>query len=283
MSNCSCQNPLRPYPATITKIIDETPDVKSFQMVFDDPAVMENFKQKPGQVAQISIFGVGEATISITSSPTRRGLLEFSVKKVGLLTGALHQLDVGCKVGIRGPYGNHFPYEVMKGKDLLFIGGGIGLAPLRALIDFVLAEENRGDYGRVEIIYGARSMDDLCFKYDILERWPQAPGTTVYTTIDRAELGWDGHVGFVPAYLEEINPTPENKYAITCGPPIMIKFVLQALEKMGYTDDQVITTLEMKMKCGIGKCGRCNIGSKYVCLDGPVFYLSQLKNLPPEF
>ncbi|MCS5695860.1 FAD/NAD(P)-binding protein [Desulfofundulus thermocisternus] len=283
MTNCRSHNPLRPFPATIIKIIDETPDVKTFQMAFDDPEVMENFKQKPGQVAQISVFGVGEATISITSSPTKKGLLEFSVKKVGMLTSALHRLEPGCKVGIRGPYGNHFPYEKMKGKDLLFIGGGIGLAPLRALIDFVLAEENRKDYGNIEIIYGARSVDDLCFKYDILERWPQMPGTKVYTTIDRAEQGWEGHVGFVPAYLEEINPTPKNKYAITCGPPIMIKFVLQALEKMGFSDDQVITTLEMKMKCGIGKCGRCNIGSKYVCLDGPVFYLSQLKQLPPEF
>lgn len=283
MGSCSCGNSLQPYPATITKVIDETTDVKSFQMVFDDPEVMENFKQKPGQVAQISVFGVGEATISITSSPTRKGFLEFSVKKVGLLTSILHQMDVGSKVAIRGPYGNSFPYELMKGKDLFFIGGGIGLAPLRSLIDFVLADENRADYGKVEILYGARSMDDLCFKYDLRDRWPNQAGTTVYTTIDRAEQGWNGHVGFVPSYLEEISPTPLNKYAITCGPPIMIKFVLQTLEKMGFKDEQIITTLEMKMKCGIGKCGRCNIGSKFVCLDGPVFNLAQLKELPPEF
>lgn len=276
-------NPLKPYPATVIKITDETPDVKTFQMVFDDPGVWNRFQHKPGQVAQISVFGVGEATISITSAPTRKGLLEFSVKRMGLLTGALHQLEAGSKVGIRGPLGNHFPYEEMKGSDLLFIGGGIGLAPLRALIDFVLAPENRSQYGRVEIIYGARSAADLCFKDDLLHRWPQAPGTKVYLTIDRPEEGWSGHVGFVPSYLEEISPTPTNKFAITCGPPVMIKFVLSTLQKLGFAEERIITTLEMKMKCGIGKCGRCNIGSKFVCVDGPVFYLSQLKELPPEF
>lgn len=276
-------SPLMPYPATIVKITDETGDVKTFQMVFDDPSVMEIFQQKPGQVAQISVFGVGEATISITSSPTRGEFLEFSVKRVGRLTNVLHQMEEGAKVGIRGPYGNHFPYEIMKGKDLFFIGGGIGLAPLRSLIDFVLAEENRADYGRVEILYGARSLDDLCFKKDLFERWPKCSDTVVYTTIDRAESAWEGHVGFVPTFLEEVNPNPNKKFAITCGPPVMIKFVLAALEKLGFKDEQVITTLEMKMKCGIGKCGRCNIGSKYVCMDGPVFNLAQLKQLPPEF
>ncbi|MCL6561088.1 MAG: FAD/NAD(P)-binding protein [Firmicutes bacterium] len=276
-------SPLLPYPATIVKITGETGDVKTFQMVFDDPAVMDNFCHKPGQVAQISVFGEGEATISITSSPTRGKFLEFSVKRVGRLTKALHQMEEGAKVGIRGPYGNHFPYEMMKGKDLFFIGGGIGLAPLRSLIDFVLAGENRADYGKVEILYGARSMDDLCFKYDLFERWPKCEDTVVYTTIDRAEPAWEGHVGFVPSFLEEVNPTPDNKFAITCGPPIMIKFVLAALEKLGFKDEQIITTLEMKMKCGIGKCGRCNIGSKFVCVDGPVFNLAQLKQLPPEF
>ncbi|MGQ9556794.1 MAG: FAD/NAD(P)-binding protein [Desulfurispora sp.] len=283
MSNCRCGAPLVPALATIQDIIDETPDVKTFRLVFQDPAVQESFRQKPGQVAQISVFGVGEATISITSSPTRRGFLEFSIKKVGRLTGVLHELEPGCQVGIRGPYGNHFPYEQMQGKDLLFIGGGIGLAPLRSLIDYVLAPENRSQYGSVDIIYGARSADDLCFKHDLFQNWPQQPGTRVFTTIDRAQEGWTGHVGFVPAYLEELSPSPDNRVAITCGPPIMIKFVLAGLLKLGFTPRQVVTTLEMKMKCGIGKCGRCNIGSKFVCLDGPVFTLEQLQELPPEF
>lgn len=276
-------SPLLPYPATIVKITNETGDVKTFQMVFDELSVMENFRHKPGQVAQLSVFGEGEATISITSSPTMGNFLEFSVRRVGKLTNTLHQLEEGAKVGIRGPYGNHFPYEIMKGRDLFFIGGGIALAPLRSLIDFVLSGENRADYGKVEILYGARSLDDLCFKHDLFERWPKCPDTVVYTTIDRAEPAWEGHVGFVPSFLEEVNPAPTNKFAIICGPPVMIKFVLAALEKMGFEDEQIITTLEMKMKCGIGKCGRCNIGSKYVCVDGPVFNLAQIKQLPPEF
>ncbi|GAW30028.1 MULTISPECIES: FAD/NAD(P)-binding protein [unclassified Carboxydocella] len=280
---CKSANPLQPHIATITKIIDETPDVKTFQVVFDDPQVLDNFGNLPGQVAQLSVIGTGEATISITSSPTRKGFLEFSIKKVGRLTSVIHQLEEGSKIGVRGPYGNHFPYEMMKGKDLLFIGGGIGLAPLRSLIDFVLADENRKDYGKVEIIYGARSKADLCFKYDLFDRWPKAKDCQVYVTIDRPEEGWDGKVAFVPAYLEELNPSSQNKIAITCGPPIMIKFVLQALEKMGYTEEQVVTTLELKMKCGIGKCGRCNIGHKFVCVDGPVFTLAQLKQMPNEF
>ena len=283
MDSCSCTNPLLPEIATITKIIKETGDVKTFQMVFDRPVVMENFRQKPGQVAQISVFGAGEATISITSSPTRKGLLEFSIKKVGRLTSVIHGLEPGCRVGIRGPYGNHFPYEAMKGSSLLFIGGGIGLAPLRSLIDYVLSGENRDDYGDVDIIYGARSYEDLCFKDDLLKNWPEVKNTRVYTTIDREDPAWSGHVGFVPSYLEEIGPTPSKSYAITCGPPIMIKFVLMALEKLGFPEDRIVTTLEMKMKCGVGKCGRCNIGKKYVCLDGPVFTLKQLKTLPPEF
>ncbi|MFZ5645411.1 MAG: FAD/NAD(P)-binding protein [Bacillota bacterium] len=283
MDSCSCSNPLLPEIATITKIIEETGDVKTFQMVFDRPEVMESFRQKPGQVAQISVFGVGEATISITSSPTRKGLLEFSIKKVGRLTSVIHGLEPGCRVGIRGPYGNHFPYEAMKGANIVFIGGGIGLAPLRSLIDYVLSVENRDDYGDVDIIYGARSYEDLCFKEDLLKNWPEVRNTRVYTTIDREDPAWSGHVGFVPAYLEEIGPTSVNTYAITCGPPVMIKFVLMALEKLGFPEERIVTTLEMKMKCGVGKCGRCNIGDKYVCLDGPVFTLKQLKTLPPEF
>lgn len=281
MSAAEVTSPLLPHSATITKIIDETSDVKTFQVVFDDPAVLENFGNKPGQCGMLSILGVGEAMISITSSPTRKGMLEFSIKKIGRLTTVIHELVVGDKIVIRGPYGNHFPFEMMKGKNCLFIAGGIGLAPLRSLIDYVL--DNRDDYGRVDIIYGARSYDDLCFKYDIFDRWTKIRDTNVYVTIDREEEQWKGHVGFVPSYLEELNPPSGNTIPVTCGPPIMIKFVLQALEKMGYKDEDVITTLEMNMRCGVGKCGRCNIGEKYICVDGPVFNLAQIKKLPPEF
>lgn len=283
MCTCAQNNPLLTYPATITKIIEETPDVKTFQMVFDEPGRLESFGNQPGQVAMISLLGHGEITISITSSPTRTGMLEFSIKKVGRVTEIVHQLEVGQKVGIRGPYGNNFPYEIMKGKDLVIIGGGIGLAPVRSLIDFVLDDSNRADYGHVDIVYGARSSADLCFKYDLFDRWPKCKDTDVHVTIDRPEDGWDGKVAFVPPFLEELNFSPKNRIAITCGPPIMIKFVLQVLSKLGYQDEQIITTLEGKMKCCIGKCGRCNIGDKYICLDGPVFNLAQIKQLPDEF
>jgi NAD(P)H-flavin reductase len=194
------------------------------------------------------------------------------------LTEALHELDEGDPIGVRGPYGNHFPVDDIKGKDLLFVGGGIGLAPVRSLIRYAL--ERRDDYGKLDVLYGSRSYADLVFKNDIFETWPAL--CDVHITIDNAEDGWDGHVGFVPAYLEEKAFSPENKAVILCGPPIMIKFCLASLMKMGFSKENVITTLEMRMKCGIGKCGRCNIGSKYVCLDGPVFTMSELDELPDE-
>lgn len=276
-------NPLRPHPATILKIVPETRDVKTFRLTLDDDEVIKNWRHEPGQLAMVSVFGVGEAMFSISSAPTRRGFIEFSIKCMGKVTRALHGLEAGDKVGVRGPYGNHFPYEIFKGQDLLFVGGGIGLAPLRSLVDFVFAAENRADYGRVEILYGARSFDDLCFKYDVLDGWTKQPNTHIYTTIDRAEEQWRGHVGFVPAYLEEVAPAAHNKVALICGPPIMIKFVMQALQKLGFKDEQVYSTLELRMKCGVGKCGRCNIGSKFVCLDGPVFSMAEIGQMPPEF
>ena len=280
MSNC--QNPILPRMAYITNIIDETSDTKTFKVEFEGGG-KGDFLHEPGQCAMLSIPGVGEAMISITSSPTFKDFLEFTIKRVGRLTNVIHQLEVGDQIGIRGPYGNNFPYKLLEGKDILFIAGGFALAPLRSLINYVLDDEHRKDYGKVDIIYGARSVDDLCFKRELFENWPKRQDTQIHTTIDRAEEGWDGHVAFVPTYLEELQPSPENKYALTCGPPIMIKFVLQNLQKLGYQDDHVITTLEMRMKCGIGKCGRCNIGSKYVCLNGPVFFLDQLKQLPQEY
>lgn len=272
---------LVPQVATILDIRNETgaEDVKSFRIALDDPA--SEWVHRPGQCAMISVFGVGESMISITSSPTKGWPLEFSIKRAGRVTAALHDAQVGDKVGLRGPYGNHFPTADWKGKDLLFIAGGIGLAPVRCLIDYCLA--HRADFGRVDIIYGCRSPGDLCFKPDVFERWPQEKDTHVHLTVDKGDDEWTGPVGFVPAFVEEIKPSPKNAVAITCGPPIMIKFVLQSLAKLGFTDDQIITTLELKMQCGVGKCGRCNIGDKYVCVDGPVFSLSQIKEMPNEF
>ena len=225
--------------------------------------------------------GVSEGMFSITSSPTNKEFQEFSIKKCGQLTDYLHSLKVGDQITVRGPYGNNFPVETeLKGKNLLFIAGGIGLAPLRSVINYVI--DNRENYGTVDILYGSRSADDLVGLKEIQEVWMNTPGINVYLTIDREQEGWDGHVGFVPSYLKELEFSCD-KTALVCGPPIMIKFVLQALQEMGFTKEQVYTTLELRMKCGVGKCGRCNIGSKYVCKDGPVFRFDEIDELPNEY
>jgi len=273
------KNPYLPELATITNIIEETPNIKSFHVVFNDPEKMKNFKFEPGQVGQLSVFGVGESTFVINSPPTRMEYLQFSVMKAGEVTNAIHELYVGDQIGVRAPLGNWFPYEQMKGKKILFIGGGIGLAPLRTLILFML--DNRKDYDDITILYGARTLPDLCYKDDLKE-WESRSDVNLILTVDTEYPGWTKRTGFVPTVLNEIAPSPENTIAITCGPPIMIKFVLQNLVKLNFKDEQIITTLEKRMKCGIGICGRCNIGSKYVCKDGPVFSLDQLKALPPE-
>jgi NAD(P)H-flavin reductase len=269
-------NPLIPTAGKIIKIVTETPDVKTFHVT---TAQGKPFTPMPGQLGMLSLLQVGEAMFSITSQGPEH--LEFAIKKTGLLTDALHEAEEGQAVGVRGPYGNGFPVEMCQGKDLLFIGGGIGLAPVRSLINYCM--EHRSDFGKIQIIYGSRSPADLCFKTDLFENWPKAKNTRVDITVDRGDDDWTGNVGFVPAFLEELNPSPKGTIAVTCGPPIMIKFVLQALDRMGFSPEQIVTTLEMRMKCGIGKCGRCNIGSCYVCLDGPVFRLAELQNLPNEY
>ncbi|MCD5414958.1 MAG: FAD/NAD(P)-binding protein [Clostridiales bacterium] len=282
---CSSHNQLVPKVATIKKITEETSsgDVKTFYVEFDKPEERAEFKNMPGQCAMISVLGVGESMISITSSPTRPDPLEFSIKKMGKVTSKLHDMSVGSKIGIRGPYGNNFPVDEWRGKDLVFIGGGIGLAPLRSVINYCI--DKKENYGSISIIYGSRSPADLCFKEELFDNWPNLEGVEVHLTVDKVEEGerWDKSVGFVPQYLEQISPSPNNSIAITCGPPIMIKYVLESLEKMKFEDEQIITTLELKMQCGVGYCGRCNIGDKYVCIDGPVFSYKQIKEMPQEF
>jgi len=229
----------------------------------------------------LSVPGVGEAMFSITATPTNKEYMEFAIKKAGVLTDWLHAAETGQQITVRGPYGNAFPVEAdLKGKDLLFIGGGIGLAPLRAVILYVLA--NRKNYGKVDIVYGARSMDDLVFRKEVETEWSVVDGVNVHLTIDRAQDGWNGNVGFVPNFVKELKFTPDRT-TLVCGPPIMIKFVLAALQEMGFDKEKIYTTMEMRMKCGVGKCGRCNIGSKYVCKDGPVFRCDELAELPDEY
>ena len=276
---CKPNDELIPKISVVSKIIDETPDTKTFFVVSQEDENL--FDHMPGQCAMLGVPGVGEAMFSISSSPTDIGYKEFSIKRVGNLTKYLHNLEVGAKLTIRGPYGKQFPVDdALRGQDLLFIAGGIGLAPLRSVIRYCF--DNGNNYGEIDIVYGARSKTDLVFLDELMNKWPKMQDTRVFTTIDKPEDGWDGHVGFVPAYLEEITPSLD-KTAIICGPPIMIKFALESLIKIGFKKEQVYTTLEMKMKCGIGKCGRCNLGPKYICKDGPVFRCDELDELPDEY
>lgn len=270
---------LIPVVGVITDIRRDTPDVKTFRVVGLDGK--KPFEHMPGQCAMLSIPGVGEALFSITSSPTNKEFLEFSIKKCGCVTEVLHSIEPGQQITIRGPYGKNFPVDtVFKGKDLLFIGGGIGLAPLRSVINYV--RDNRADYGKVAIIYGARSADDLVDIDEIRTEWVNEPDFNVYLTIDREQEGWQGHVGFVPSYAKELN-IPNTYTAILCGPPIMIKFTLAGLLELGFDKKDVYTTLELRMKCAVGKCGRCNVGDKFVCKDGPVFCMTELDELPDEY
>ena len=285
MCECTCHenytlDTLVPMVGVITDIRQETPDVKTFRV--NAPEGGKLFEHMPGQCAMVCAPGVSEAMFSITSSPTNKEYQEFSIKKCGELTDYLHSLEVGDQITVRGPYGNHFPVETsLKGKNLLFIAGGIGLAPLRSVINYVI--DNRENYGTVDILYGSRSADDLVQLKEIQEVWMKTEGINVHLTIDRPQEGWNGNVGFVPTYLKELNFSAAGKVALVCGPPIMIKFVLAGLKEMGFTSEQVYTTLELRMKCGIGKCGRCNIGSKYVCKDGPVFRFDEIDELPNEY
>ena len=271
---------LIPKIAVITDVRQDTPDIKTFRVVTPDGK--KPFDHKPGQCAMLSIPGVGEAMFSITCSPTQTEYMEFSIKKCGCVTEWLHQAEPGQQITVRGPYGHPFPVdEDFVGHDMIFVAGGVGLAPLRSVINYCRYYKDR--YGTIDIVYGSRSKDDLLDYKEIIDEWSQDAGVNVHLTIDREQEGWDGHVGFVPNYVKELGFSTENKIAVLCGPPVMIKFTLAGLTELGFSKEQVYTTLELRMKCGIGKCGRCNVGNKYVCKDGPVFRLDQLDELPNEY
>ena len=270
---------LIPKIGVVQEIIQETPDVKTFRITAPEGGKL--FEHMPGQCAMISVPGVGEGMFSIPSSPTKTEYQEFSIKQCGCLTDFLHSIEPGQMVTVRGPLGNAFPVTTeLKGKNLLVIGGGIGLAPVRSVIQYCL--DHREDYGTIDIVYGSRSKGDLVYFPELTEDWPNRPDVNVHLTIDRAQPDWDGHVGFVPNYVQELNFSTD-KTVIMCGPPVMIKFTLAGLMELGFKKTQVFTTMELKMKCGIGKCGRCNIGDKYVCKDGPVFRFDELDQLPNEY
>ncbi len=267
-----------PKVARIINIKDEVEGARAVKTFRTQFTVDDGFTHICGQCAMLSVLGKGESMISISSSPIETEYLQFSVLKTGRVTSALHDMIEGDMIGIRGPYGNGFPIDKWTGKNLIFIGGGIGLAPIWSVLQTALGKKS--DYGNLTLIYGSRTSKDLVFKGELREIKQEM---AVHLSVDNEEDGWEEYVGFVPNNLLDKKPSPENAVAITCGPPIMIKFVIKNLQDLGFKDDHIYTTVENKMKCGIGQCGRCNIGLHYVCKDGPVYSWAELKKLPQEY
>jgi sulfhydrogenase subunit gamma (sulfur reductase) len=271
-----------PYLMRIAEVREEAPAVKTFRLEFLDAADAAAFDFKTGQFGLYSAFGEGESTFCIASSPTRKGYIECTFREVGRVTAALADKGVGDIVGFRGPYGNVFPLEAWKGKSLIFIAGGIALPPLRSVIWNCL--DLRDWFKDITVVYGARSVADLVYKHE-LKAWSERSDLKLVCTVDPGGQtpDWTGEVGFVPPIVEKLAPSPENTVAIVCGPPIMIKLTLPVLERLGFPPEAIYTTLENRMKCGLGKCGRCNTGRSFVCKDGPVYTLAELQTLPAEY
>jgi sulfhydrogenase subunit gamma (sulfur reductase) len=271
-----------PYLMRIEKVTFEAPGVKTFKLKFINEEDQKRFIFKAGQFGEYSVYGAGESTFCIASSPTREGYIECTFRQAGKVTNALAGCEEGSIIGFRGPYGNTFPIDEWKGKNLLFIAGGIALPPMRCVIWNAL--DLRENFKDVTIIYGARSVKDLVYKHE-LEDWKRRKDVKLITTVDPGgeSPDWKGEIGFVPTIVEKTAPSSVNTIAIVCGPPVMIKYTFPVLSKLGFSDENIYTTLENRMKCGFGKCGRCNVGKVYVCKDGPVFTAAQLKELPDEY
>jgi NAD(P)H-flavin reductase len=281
------KNPYIPYPVTIDDIVIENTarDLKTFKLVFDREEDLQAFTYTPGQFAEVSVLGTGESPFGIASSPTEEGYLLFTVKRTGTVTVELHNSEPGRKIGVRGPLGNTFPWERMQGKNILIVGGGFAFTTLRSSIVYILHGQNRSQFENVTVLYGAREPGELMYK-DVLKEWQANSAIDLTLTVDRVPNGngWDGEVGLIPNVLKDVvTPSAENAIALVCGPPIMIRFTIPVLLELGFPTDNIILSLENRMKCGIGKCGRCNVGPKYVCVDGPVFTYEQLEKLPAEY
>ncbi len=277
-------NPYVPIPVDVEKIITEvtTKDIKTFRFTFVNKEDEENFKYLPGQFGELSIFGKGESPIGIASSPTQPGYIEFTVQKAGVVTSELHSMEEGTRMGIRGPLGNTWPIEYLEGKNIVIVGGGFAFTTLRSLINYMTFEKNRSRFGNITVVYGSREPGLLIYK-DELAAWEKRDDINMNVTVDKGDETWTGREGFVPTVCKEVAPSSENAVAVICGPPIMIRFTLPVFFELGFSKENIYTSLEMRMKCGIGKCGRCNVGNKYVCKDGPVFSLAELDTLTKEY
>ncbi len=272
------KNIYMPLPIRLKRIRVESDDktLRTFDFEFVNES--DFFDYLPGQFCQLSIMGKGEAPFGIASSPTEKGFLRFTVNRVGVVTTALHYLAEGDIIGIRGPLGNHYPIEKMKGRNVVIVSGGFALTTLRSLAVYLCDAANRKDYGDITLIYGARRPGLMIYR-DELQKWEKRNDIKVYLTIDKEVEGWNKLVGFVPAVTKQIAPSSKNSLVMVCGPPIMIKYTLPVLAELGFPPENIYTSLERRMKCGIGKCGRCNIGPKYVCFDGPVFSYAELSKI----
>jgi len=275
------------YIPMLTKVKSVIPendlnDIKTVELEFINEDEYKNFNYIPGQFAEISVIGKGECPIGIASSPTEEGTIKFTIKKMGTVSSAFHNSEVGDTIGVRGPLGNGWPMEKMKGKNIVVIGGGFAFSTLRSLILYVLNEKHRKDYGKITVIYGNRNSGEVLYR-DVLEEWVKRDDIDIVLTIDQPEDDWTKKVGYVAAVVKEVAPPSDNAVAVVCGPPIMIKTAQAELENLNWKDDQILNSLEMRMKCGVGKCGRCNIGEKFVCVDGPVFSVAELKKMPREY
>ncbi len=272
------ENPYQPYLARIARIHRMVPDNHLFQVRFVDPRLVETFTHRPGQFVELSVIGTGEAPISISSSPTRSGILEFCVRRAGRVTNALYALSTNGLVGIRGPYGNGFPVEQMEGHDLLIVAGGLGMAPLRSLLWYAL--DNRDRFGAITLMYGAKTPGEMLFR-DELVSLADVDMLNTLLTVDRDPTGtWTHHVGLLPELFKNVTLDPRRTYAAVVGPPVVYRFVLRELLDRRFPKDRILMSLERRMKCGIGKCGHCSVGYKYTCIHGPVFTYWDAINLP---
>lgn len=269
-------NPYRPWPARITSITPLTETEKLFEFRLVDERIRNAFHHEPGQFVEVSIFGVGEAPISISSSPSKSGFIELCVRRAGEFTQRLHEMQCGDIVGIRGPYGRPFPYEDMKGHDILLVAGGLGIAPLRSLINNI--HDERSEFGKVTIIYGSRNPSEVMFR-DQFEMWRHRPDFDLILTVDTPDDTWDGEVGLVTAPFANLEVNAGNTFGAVCGPPVMYRFVVEEMRKKGISYDHIYMSFERHMKCGMGKCGHCQIGHQYCCIDGPVFNYWEAKNI----